>query len=44
MVDCPDCGAEAEWVEITGDCARPTGSVYHCPDCNREFARSTVVQ
>lgn len=36
---CPNCDSEdVEWIEITGDVANPTGSIYRCNECDEEFS------
>lgn len=38
MTECPDCESEdTEWLNIVGDAAQPTGSIYRCRDCGTEF-------
>lgn len=37
MTECPDCGGEAEWVEILIHAPRPKGHVYDCKQCGNRF-------
>lgn len=37
MTECIHCGGPAVFLDITGTVIRPTGAVYGCTECGRDF-------